>query len=138
MAAPDPRGVALHVAQQRAPRIGQLAVTLEHDAPLQEVRRRIDQHALGLEPVAAGAAGLLLVVLERLRRARMDDEADVGAIDAHAEGDRGDDDVGVLVEKRILVAGRSASARPAWYGSARTPDSASHAASASTSRRDVQ
>ena len=114
MAAADARGVALDVAQQRPPRVGQLAVPLEHDAPLQEVGRRVDEHALGLEAVAAGAAGLLLVVLERLRRAGVHDEAHVRAIDPHAEGDRGDDDVGVLVEERVLVAAALAGrARPA-------------------------
>ena len=55
-----------------AARVGQLAVLLEHHAPLQEVGARVDQHALGLEAVAAGAARLLLVVLERLRRAGVD------------------------------------------------------------------
>ena len=35
--AADAGGVALHVAQQRRARVGELAVPLEHDAPLQEV-----------------------------------------------------------------------------------------------------
>ena len=137
--AADAGGVALHVAQQLAALGAQLAVPLEHHAPLQEVGGRVDEHALGLEAVAAGAAGLLLVVLERLRRAGVHDEAHVGAVDAHAEGDRGDDDVDVFVEERVLVPCRSSSSSPAWYGDARgRPSSRSHAASASTSRRDVQ
>ena len=103
MAAADARRVALDVAQQRAPRVGELAVPLEHDPPLQEVRRRVDQHALGLEAVAPGAAGLLLVVLERLRGAGVHDEAHVGSIDPHPERDRRHDDVGVLVEERVLI-----------------------------------
>ena len=111
VAAADARGVALDVAQQRAPRVGQLAVPLEHHPPLQEVGGRVDQHALGLEAVAPGAAGLLLVVLERLRRAGVHDEPHVGAIDAHAERHRGDDDVGVLVEERVLVAAALAGRR---------------------------
>ena len=73
-------------------------------APLEEVRARSDQHALGLEAVAAGAAGFLLVVLERLRRAGVDHEPHVRSIDAHAERHRRDDDVDLFVEERILVA----------------------------------
>ena len=69
-----------------------------------EVGRRVDQHALGLEAVAARASRLLLVVLERSRRAGMHDEAHVRAIDAHAEGDGGDDDVDALAEERVLIA----------------------------------
>ena len=103
MAAADARRVAFDVAEQRATRVGELAVALEHDAPLQEVGRRVDQHALRFEAVAPGAAGLLLVVLERLRRAGVNDEAHVRSVDAHAEGHGGDDDVGVLVEKRVLI-----------------------------------
>ncbi len=84
--------------------VGQLAVPLEHHAPLQEVRRRVNQQALGLEPVASRASGLLLVVLERLRRAGVHDEPHVRSIDPHAERHRRHDDVRVLVEERVLVA----------------------------------
>ena len=101
---PTRGGVALHVAQQAAPLDAQLAVALEHHAPLQEISGRGDQHALGFEAIASGAAGFLLIVLERLRRAGMQHEADVRSIDAHAERDRGDDDVHVLVEERVLIA----------------------------------
>src|SRR5207247_824729 len=52
---------------------------------------------------AAGAARLLLVVLQRFRHAGMDHVAHVRAIDAHAECDRGHDDVGALVDERLLV-----------------------------------
>ena len=103
MTTPDARGVPLHVAQERSTRIRQLAVPLEHDAPLEKVRRRVDQHALGLETVTTRSPRFLLVVLERLRRACMHDEPDVGPIDPHAERDRCDDDVRVLVEERILI-----------------------------------
>ena len=103
MPAADARGVALHVAQQRAPRLGQLAVPLEHHPPLQEVGGRVDQHALRFEAVAAGPPGLLLVVLERLGRPGVHHEAHVRPIDAHPERHGGDDDVRMLVEERILV-----------------------------------
>ena len=66
----------------------------EHDRlPETVVAAAHQQQALGLEAVASGAAGLLLVVLERLRHAGVDDVAHVGAVDAHAEGDRGHHDV---------------------------------------------
>ena len=116
VAAADRRRVALHVAQQCAAGVGQLAVALEHDPPLEEVRRRVDEHALGFEAVAAGTAGLLLIVLERLRRAGVHDEAHVGAIDAHAERHGRHDDVGVLVEKRVLIPAALAVAQPGVIG----------------------
>ena len=104
MAATDARRIALDVAQQRAPRIVELAVSLEHHPPLHEVSGRVDEDALGFESVAAGTSRFLLVVLERLRRASMHDEAHIRTIDAHAESDGCNDDVGVLVEEGILVA----------------------------------
>ena len=100
-------GVALHLAQVGDVGFAQLARQLHDPAPLQEVGGRVEQQALGGEAVAAGAAGLLLVVLERLGRAGVHDEAHVRSIDAHAEGDGGDDDVGALVDERVLVAGRA-------------------------------
>ena len=62
----------------------------------------VEQHALGLQAVAAGAAGLLLVVLDRLRHGGVDDAAHVAAVDAHAEGDGGDDDVELLGREGVL------------------------------------
>ena len=84
--------------------VAQLAGQLHDPLPLEEVGGRVEQQALGVEAVAAGAAGFLLVVLERLRRAGVHDEAHVGSVDAHAEGDGGDDDVGALVDEGVLVA----------------------------------
>ncbi len=103
MATADTGDIALHVAQQASPLLAHLAVALEHHAPLEEVGGRRDEHALRLQPVAPGATRLLLIVLQRLWRAGMEDESHVGSIDAHAERHRRDDDVDVLVEERVLI-----------------------------------
>jgi hypothetical protein len=42
----------------------------------------------GRVAVAAGAAGLLIISLDRFRQPGMGDEAHVRLVDAHAEGDR--------------------------------------------------
>ncbi len=93
VAASDAAGVALHVAQQPARRVVELAAAFEHHAPLEKIGAREDQHALGFEPVAAGAACFLLIVLQRSRRAGVDDEAHVRPIDAHPERDGRHDQV---------------------------------------------
>ena len=51
-----------------------------------------DELARRGQPVAARAADLLVVLLDRLGRAPVHDVADVGLVDAHAERDRRDDD----------------------------------------------
>ena len=104
MAAADAGGVALDVAQERRARVRHSPFCSNITRHVQEVAARVDQHALGLEAVAAGAAGLLLIVLERLRRAGVHDEAHVGSIDPHPERDGRDDDVDVFVEERVLIA----------------------------------
>src|SRR5690606_37464983 len=65
VAAPHRRGISLHVRQQTTRARRELAVALEHDAPLHEGGGRVAQHALGFEPIAAGPARLLLLVLQR-------------------------------------------------------------------------
>ena len=87
----------VHLAQlaQRAGR-GLGAVGGQHRLPEPVVTAAVQQQALGLQAVPPGPASLLLVVLEGLRHAGMDDVADVRAVDAHAEGDRGHDHVGPL------------------------------------------
>ncbi len=103
VAAPCAGRVALHVAQERAAAVGQLAVHLEHLPPADEVGARINEHALSRQPVAARASRFLLVVLGRSRRARVHHEAHVRAIDPHPERDGGDHDVDALVEERFLI-----------------------------------
>ena len=101
--AADGGGIAFHVAHQRPPFGAELAVPLEHDPPLQKIRRRGDEHALGFESIAAGTSGFLLIVLERLRRPGVKHEPHVRSIDPHPERDGRDDDVGVLVEEGVLI-----------------------------------
>ena len=96
-------GVALHLAEVLAVALAQLVVRFEQALPTQEIGWRRDEHALGGQPVPSRAPRLLLVVLERPRRACMDHEAHVGPVDAHAERHRGHDDVGPLLDERLLV-----------------------------------
>ena len=52
--------------------------------------------------IASGTAGLLRVVFERLREVVVIDGADVGFVDAHAEGDGGHDDIRLPAHEGIL------------------------------------
>ena len=61
-----------------------------------DVVRTVERQRVGGRPVAAGAADLLVVALDRLRQVGVRDESDVGLVHAHAEGDRGADDEPVL------------------------------------------
>src|SRR5262249_5705423 len=81
-----------------------LARLLDEAFPRHEVAAGMKEHALRLEPVAAGPSRLLLVVLDRLRQCRVADEADVRAFDAQAERGRGDDDVALLGGDLLLEA----------------------------------
>jgi hypothetical protein len=64
----------------------------------------MQEDAFGLKAVTAGAAGFLLVSLDGFGHSGVQDEADVGAVDAHAEGNGGDDEVGFLFEECFLGA----------------------------------
>ncbi len=77
--------------------------------PGHEIAAGIEQHALGFQAVAAGPARFLLVMLDRLGHGGVQDEADVGAVDAHAESDGGHDQVAFLLRRTLL-------ARPAFLG----------------------
>ena len=57
-----------------------------------DVLAAIKQDGVGGLAVAAGAADLLVVGFGAVGHVEMDDEADVWTVDAHAEGDGGDDD----------------------------------------------
>ncbi len=68
-----------------------------------DVRRREEQYTLGGQAVAPGAADFLVVALEVLRKVVVDDEPDVGLVDAHAEGDGGHHDEDVVAHETLLV-----------------------------------
>ena len=88
-----------------------------HQPP--EVRARREQHRAGGQAVAPGAAGLLVVGLEARRQRPVPDRAHVGLVDAHAEGVRRDDDVGVAAHERVLA--RASASRPPCRRGRRRP-----------------
>ena len=61
-----------------------------------------EQQCGGRQSVAAGAAGFLVVALDVLRHVVVHDEAHVRFVDAHAEGDRGDDYWNVVAKEAFL------------------------------------
>ena len=58
---------------------------------------------VGGQAVAPGAARFLVVRLDALRQRQVGDEAHIGLVYAHAEGDGGDDDDAVLAQEALLV-----------------------------------
>jgi hypothetical protein len=64
----------------------------------------VEENALSRQTVAACAAALLLVVLDRFRHRGVDDAANVAPVDAHAERHGGDDDVELLCREVVLRA----------------------------------
>ena len=58
---------------------------------------------IGRKAVASGAAGLLIVGLEALRKIEVSDETDVGLVDPEPEGDGGDHGDAVFLEEAALV-----------------------------------
>ena len=65
----------------------------------------VEEEAVGRFAVAAGAPGFLVVAFEVFGKVSVDDEADVGFVDAHAEGDGGDDDGAVVADEGFLGCG---------------------------------
>ena len=88
--------------------LGGEAIVRQHVGP------RVEQHAVARQAVAAGAADLLVVALDRPRHVAVDHVADVRLVDAHAEGDGGDHDVDLVAREGVLDALRAAGSMPAW------------------------
>ena len=72
--------------------------------PTQHVGRRVEEHAFSGQAVTAGAARLLLIMLDRFRKRRVDHTSDVATVDSHAEGDRRHNHVDLLRGEAILRA----------------------------------
>ena len=77
----------------------------EHLAQGNDILQAIDHPRVGRQAVAPGAAGFLVIGLDALRQVEMRDEAHVRFVDAHAEGDGGNDDDAFFVEETRLVGG---------------------------------
>ena len=63
----------------------------------------IERDAVALAAVATGTPRFLIVTFEALGNVVVDDEAHVGLVDAHAEGDGGHDDVNLFHQELVLV-----------------------------------
>ena len=76
--------------------------------PELDVARAVQRERVGGQAVAAGAADLLIIGFDRRGHVGVKDEADVGLVDPHAEGDGRADNAIVLAQKGVLVAGANA------------------------------
>jgi hypothetical protein len=97
---------------------------VDHAALVDHVLQAVGHPGLRRQAVAAPAAGLLVVALDVLGHVQVGDEAHVGLVDAHAEGDGGAHHHAVVAQEAVLVgAAAPPASRPAWYGSASSPRS---------------
>ena len=70
---------------------------------LRDVAAAEEEQAIAGEAVAAGATGFLIVALDIFGQVVVDDPADIGFVDAHAEGDGRADDPRIVAEKLLLI-----------------------------------
>ena len=112
---------------------------LDEPAQIHHIGDAVGHPGVGGQPVAAGAAGLLVIGFEVFRHVEMRDKADIGLVDAHAERDRGDDDYAFLAQKALLVAGADLGRRGRRGRAAPSrPCRVRNAAVSSTARRVMQ
>ncbi len=95
---------ALGVALVRVAAVRGAAATLDEAAYDGGVAEAEEQEGLGGQAVAPAAPGLLVVALDGLGQVVVHDEAHVALVDAHAEGDRGDDHRDLVARERVLDA----------------------------------
>mmetsp|Transcript_6466 Transcript_6466/g.11096 ORF Transcript_6466/g.11096 Transcript_6466/m.11096 type:complete len:271 (+) Transcript_6466:2-814(+) len=62
-----------------------------------DVVRAVERERIGRRAIATGAADFLIIALDGLWQISMGNPADVGLVDAHAEGHRGADDQPILL-----------------------------------------
>ena len=77
----------------------------------------IESDAVALAAVASGTSSLLIIAFERLGDVVVDNEAHVGLVDAHSEGDGGDDDVDALHQEVVLRFGTTLRVESSVVGS---------------------
>jgi hypothetical protein len=83
--------------------LGQCA--LDEELVRESIRERVQEDGRGRQPIATGAARLLIVGLKRARHRVMNHEAHVGLVDAHAERVRRHDDPDAPAHEGVLHLG---------------------------------
>ena len=83
--------------------VGGVAVVDLHAAQA-DIAHAVKRERIGRQPVAAGAADLLVIAFDIGRHIGMQHEAHIGLVDAHAERDRRHHDDAVFLQEDILVA----------------------------------
>ena len=72
---------------------------------LGHVARAEVEDTIGRQSVASGSAGFLIVAFDILGHILVDDVADIGFVDTHAEGDCGANDFNLVADEGVLVFG---------------------------------
>ena len=78
------------------------AIAFDQAAAQRHVTVGDQQQAVGILSIAAGAADLLIVRLDRAGRSQVGNGAHVGAVNAHAKGVGGDDNLDSVFDKGAL------------------------------------
>ena len=81
-----------------------LRFLLDEVLDLLDIRIAEEKQAMGGQTVPSGASDLLVVAFDILGQVKVDDEAHVGFVDAHAKGDGGDNDLHVVADEGFLIA----------------------------------
>ena len=84
--------------------------------PELDVARAVERERVGGQAIAAGAADLLIIGFDRRGHVGVKDEADVGLVDPHAEGDGRADNAIVLALEGVLIAGAKLMIEPGVIG----------------------
>src|SRR5205814_4408722 len=81
------------------------ALLIDEMRLLDDIARAEKQRAFARQPIAPGAARLLIIAFDVLRQIVMNDEPHVRFIDSHPEGDRRRDHPDVISEEQLLILG---------------------------------
>ena len=100
--------------------VGRVAL-LDLAAAQLDVAGAVERQRVGGQAVAAGAADLLVIGLDRGRHVGVEHEAHVGLVDAHAEGDRRAHHDAVLLQEDVLVVRAHVVVEPGVIGQRAAP-----------------
>ena len=98
-------GIVHHAAEFAQQHLGLFRVTLHltKAAEFEVVARAVEEERLAVQPVAAGAAGFLVVALDVFGQVYVDDVAHIAFVDAHAKGNGGHHNLHLIFQELLLV-----------------------------------